>query len=431
MKGGEDISLLAPPPPHAIPLEVKLDSDLVKLFVGHKSATAVSVLVGVISKMTKAMTKVFSKLSFNSEREELKFGFTSDNYMKLIYDKSNQILYFDGIPIRLNESVGSESGESARAFLVYEQYIELDKIVNMLLAGLISTNKGVKLSQDGGANFFRRLGQNIKNRTNKFGKSAKSLTGSLVTKGFKAIGVDESKILITGLLKMMNMLKGITLSGMVKLTIMIVEEGDGSVSLKIKREGGGKIKQCPPSVQCVEQVECTSDEEDKKHIATVATGNLSLSAVEDMIRSEINQGPGVQGVGAPTGDETAGDETVAPGPEETLEPEPEPVSQTQPDLVRNQSGKIADMGADQVPTADQTQTEMSGDPSGKLEIGDQASQFNRTTGAKCIEESCSGKKGKKGKNCKNSCRGCDTCKYKDKWGFNKVDPECWARLGCE
>jgi hypothetical protein len=107
-----------------------------------------------------------------------------------------------------------------------------------------------------------------------------SAATSVVKKSLNFLGKDETKVLYKVMVKMLGQLVGFVVTGMVKLSLIVVENDDGNISLMIEREGGGIV--CPPDVQCLEKDKCEDNGNDK-HTTVIASGKHTLSVINDQI----------------------------------------------------------------------------------------------------------------------------------------------------
>ena len=295
MKGGgifEDIaSIFKYDEAMLTPLEVKMDwSELLKLFVGKKTGTMVmlkskfksikSAGNDMLPDIIKSTLSRIPGVNFNDSGVVV--GFTHDNVHNIMFDKSTKTLYLSGIPLKLTQKGGSTQ------YTVFTQYIDISDLVNTLYSGLEEVTRDVSLPQQGGGDTQddpqeetqgrarRWMGKLTTGLKNKMGSAAHSV----VKKGLNLLGKDEKKVLYKTMVKMLGQLRGFVVTGMVKLSLIVVENDNGTISLMIEREGGGIV--CPPDVQCLEKDKC-EDKGNDKHTTVIASGGQPLTVINDQI----------------------------------------------------------------------------------------------------------------------------------------------------
>jgi hypothetical protein len=298
MKGGdifEDIaSIFKYDEAMLTPLEVKIDwSELLKLFVGKKTGKIVmlkSKFKSIISSGNEMLPDIIKSIMIyipgvNFNDTGVVVGFTHDNVHNIMFNKSTKTLYLSGIPLKLTNS-GTVGGSTQ--YTVFTQYIDISDLVSTLYSGLEEVTRDVSLPLQGGADpqddpqeetqgrarrWVSKLTTGIKN---KMGSAAKKV----VKKSLNFLGKDETKVLYKVMVKMLGQLMGFVVTGMVKLSLIVVENDDGTISLMIEREGGGIV--CPPDVQCLEKEKC-EDKGNDKHTTVIASGIHPLTVINDQI----------------------------------------------------------------------------------------------------------------------------------------------------
>ena len=273
------------------PLEVKIDwSELLKLFVGKKTGMIVMLQSkfksikesgnDMLPDIIKSTLSRIPGVNFNDTGVVV--GFTHDNVHNIMFNKSTKTLYISGIPLKLTNS------GTVGQYTVFTQYIDISDLVSTLHSGLEEVTRDVSLPLKGGADpqddpqeetqgrARRWVGKLTTGLKNKMGSAATSV----VKKSLNFLGKDEKKVLYKVMVKMLGQLVGFVVTGMVKLSLIVVENDDGNISLMIEREGGGIV--CPPDVQCLEKDKCEDNGNDK-HTTVIASGKHTLSVINDQI----------------------------------------------------------------------------------------------------------------------------------------------------
>ena len=241
LKGGwgfGDLMSNFEPPDNSISLGIIINKiSLIKLFVGPKTG----------------------KILRGKQKINISNDFKLDNYMDFVYDQNKHMLYIYGIPVKLNDLIDKgNSGNSGKTFLVFEQYIDLAKIVNMLTSGFDEARSNQK-----GGSFIKKIGSSAWSAMKKKANSA----------------------FIWSIIQTIKLIKQFVLKGMVRLSLILLEDENGSVSLQLMREGGGPV--CPPDVICDPKKELTCEQgENERSFATIAVGIKSLSEVKDLLNEQ-------------------------------------------------------------------------------------------------------------------------------------------------